>query len=243
MNDRTKHFRISSGVLITAGLILLLAMGLFFLLRSGILTPNPDDEAETFGDSVNLSEMEDPGEESIRYFDLRDREPAELLMDLTEARVYIWSFRSIEAWENDYTVERVTVSRQEAKYRIESDNLLVICDGEQVYRKEGMLVTLCPAEKTDLYREAGLTSLDFIRENAANGTMEYDDPINVKYIRVKQFGDGVRSEYDISVETGLPVNERSYMGNMAYRMVLTDFISVQESEQPSGEVFEIPNND
>lgn len=242
MNERSGKRQLSSGILVTAGLILLTGIGLFFLLRSGILSPEKqnNDNTVVFGE---LPEMQLTGENELQYYPLRDREPMEILMELTEETRYVWEFRSVEAWENEYTVERITVKRLDKKYRIESDTLLVICDGERVWRREGMLETVTPADRTDLHREAGLTSLDAIRADAGTMELEFNDPINAGMIRVKQLEGSIRNEYDISIETGIPVTERSYLNNMAYRMILTDSLSVKDADFLTENDFIIPESD
>jgi hypothetical protein len=95
---------------------------------------------------------------------------------------------------------------------------------------------------SDLYTEAGLTSLENVQNSAGSGyncTMEYDDPVNPKNIRISRSRDGYRDEFVVSIETGIPVTERSYVGSMAYRMILTDSLTVTDSRENG--IFEIPD--
>ncbi len=243
MKEKLKRFRSASGILVTALLILAIVLGLFFLIRSGILVPHPGDDSDNMDQIGVLPELDEPSETNVLYADGRDKQPSELLSQLREADRYVWSFNYIEAWESSYTAERTTVSRFGEKYRIERENLLVICDGERVYRREGMLESIYGADTTSLYLEAGLTSLEEIRDNPQNSAAEYDDPINPKRIRISRTRDNRRDEYEISIEAGLPVTERSYIGNLAYRMVLTDSVSVTAADQLTDEDFTIPEID
>lgn len=242
MKDKFRHFRLSSGMLMTVLLFLGIMLALFFLINSGILVPHTGDE-DSEGETVGvLPELDSPGSTDVTYYAGRDMEPDELLAHLDEADSYLWIFRAVEAWENDYTVERAVITRQGEKYRIEKENLLVICDGERLYRREGMLETVCPANVSDLYTEAGLTSLENVQNSAGSGyncTMEYDDPVNPKNIRISRSRDGYRDEFVVSIETGIPVTERSYVGSMAYRMILTDSLTVTDSRENG--IFEIPD--
>ena len=180
----------------------------------------------------------------MEYYPVRDLEPEELLPMLKSVTSYEWIFRSVEAWQNEYTVERTVVLQNGKKYRIEKENLLVICDGEQLYRREGMTETICPANSSDLYFEAGLTPMDVIQFSENDGyacTMEYDDAVNPRRIRLSRTRDGYRDEFVISIEAGIALTERSYTGSMAYRMILTDSFAVTEWQDDSQ--FTIPEID
>lgn len=240
MNGRSRNFRISSGMLMTAALAVIITVSLFFLIRSGILYPDessPENPAET---SETLPDMESPESTGVIYYNGREMEPVQLLETLTESDSLVWNFRAIEAWEDAYTVERTNVSRRGEKYRIETDSRLVICDGETVYRREGMVEMTLPASETSFHAEAGLTPLETIQNGAADASAAYDDPGNIKYIKVTAHDGEIRSEYEISIETGIPVTERSYLGSAVYRMILTDSLSVFAADELPDDHFEIP---
>lgn len=243
-NVNGRHFRVSMGVLITAALILLIAAAVFFLWYSGIFSgdDNPDSEAaETAG---TLNGLEENPETEVTFYDGYELTPKELLDTLRETDSFVWNYRNVEAWETSYyTVERITAARKDGKYRIESDSRLIICDGETVYRREGMLEMTLDASLTDFYTEAGLTPLDTIR-NLPDGevvSISADDVKNVRYIRMTVQDGDYRTEYKISVESGIPVEERSYFGNAVYRMVITDSVSVFAAEELPADYFVIPN--
>ncbi len=230
------------GIVVISLVILGITLALFLLIRSGILVPhrgNGDDDGEMVG---IIPDMDEPGRTEAGYYDDLELEAGELLGRLTETEKYLWVFRSIEAWENEYTVERVIITRDGEKYRIEKEDLLVICDGENIYRREGMMEAVYPASVSDLCAEAGLTSLSAVRETAADPNytvkIEYDDPVNPRNIRVSRSRGTWRDEFVVSIETGIPVTERSYMGSMAYRMILTDSISADA--EIDGKNFLIP---
>lgn len=243
MKENLKRLRSSSGILMTSLVILLITAALVFLIRSGILFPHPGENEENPAETGALPLMENPAETYLIYVHAREKNPTDMLLDLREADACRWSFSYIEAWENNYTNERTAVLRQGEKYRIERENLLVICDGQRVYRREGMLENVSDADSTTFHLEAGLTSLDAIRNQLDGCTVEYDDPINPKYIRVSRSRDGYRDEYEISIETGFAVIERSYIGNMAYRMIMTDTVSTTGKDLPTDDDFRIPETD
>ena len=245
MKDMNGHkFRISSGVLITAALILLAAGALVFLWHSGILTGENSTEDGSDETADALYGLEENPETGVIYYEGRDLSPKDLLASLRETDSVVWNFRAVDAWETSaYTVERITASRLGVKYRIESDSRLIICDGATVYRREGMLEMTLDASLTDFYAEAGLTPLTAIQntpDEQVSG-LSCDDPKNIKYIRMTVQDGDFRTEYKISVETGIPVEERSYFGNAVYRMVMTDSISVFAAQQLPDDYFDIPD--
>lgn len=240
MKEKLKRFRPTSGILVTALLILIIGLSLFLLIRSGILVPHSGDREDDSGRAGVQLQLEEPAETGVIYGDVRDSDPKEVLLQLKESDSYVWNFSYIEAWENQYTTERTTVTRAGDKYRIERENLLVICDGDRVYRREGMAESICEADRTSVYLEAGLTSVSFIRANLDGCTVEYNDPVNPKYIRVSSTKDGYRNEYEISLETGFPITERSYIGNMAYRMILTESVTGRSADSFDAKTFWIP---
>ncbi|MGN1408806.1 MAG: hypothetical protein ACI4XJ_01385, partial [Eubacteriales bacterium] len=118
----------------------------------------------------------------------------------------------------------------DTKYRAESDANLIICDGEKMYVRNSVSEYSTAAE-SDFYSEIGLTSLDELKKIIENNKYTLTLSKNNRNLRATVYDDDeiLLSEYDVSTEYGIIVNEYHYRNNEIYRAVVTDTLSPLET--------------
>lgn len=165
------------------------------------------------------------------------------LFDLVEEhQSYRREFRVISISNDEYSVEKYTVVKHEKRFNAESDSKTIISDGQKLYISytEGYIIT--SAEEDSIYKEIGITSLESIKKLMESSDYESELENNGKTILLKfpQDAAGFMEEYRISVETGIVIEEYSYLNGNIYRSVVTDYFDVLSDLNANDAMFSIP---
>ena len=240
-NSKKRHISsgrgvISSRFVIIATLLLSVCVILVFLFIFNIISI-PDyilnvfssdgrgGDDEEYG-SCEISDIETSPQMNVvyeKYFE----NAYDVLMSLSESRIYRRVIRTIYSENNNTFVERATIIHNGDLFRVEYPEKILIYDGEKLYTNEPTY-TLVKDGKFAIYDEVGLTTLSYIQENCSESDVFYKDPDNKKTITVviRDEAMPLYNEYEVSVENGLVLTERSYFNDQVYRAIVTDKIEI-----------------
>lgn len=165
------------------------------------------------------------------------------LLDLVEEhQSYRREFRVISISNDEYSVEKYSVVKHEKRFKAESDSKTIISDGEKLYVSYSEDYIVTSAEENSIYNEIGITSLESIKKLMEYSNYEFEFENNGKTILLKfpQDNAGFMEEYRISVETGIVIEEYSYLNGNIYRSVVTDYFDILSDENADDSLFLIP---
>ncbi len=187
-----------------------------------------------------ISDIKENGDNDIIY-ETHSTNAYEVLMSLSESTIYTRAIRIIYSVDAKTNIYRSTLTKNGDRFRIDSNERTVIYDGVRLYIKEPTYTTVNEAE-FNIYDEVGITPLSYIKEHAEQEYVFYKNADNPKTITVVISDGAIYNEYEISVENGLVLTERSYHNGDVYCAVITDKIEIMEHSEPDEALFIIPEN-
>ena len=243
--------KITSGFVITAGVLLVFVLLMLILMRAGIVAlpsflpglfgNNEHQEQTLTGEDSVLPEFASDVTESKNHYYSFSVDPRETLSLLTEWDSYVREFRVINWYGQEADSRKYTLTVKGDRFRLESDNKVVICDGSSTW-------TIAETYRTSLENtvftpesEIGITSLAAVKEAADKGSVTYSSEDGKHLLIVSEDAEsGVLTEYLVSIETGVVMSERSYVSGTQYRAVITDRVDVFAADKLSEEYFAVP---
>ncbi len=248
----TKRNKISSRFVLAMTLILTIVVILVFLFAFNVISI-PDYILNVFTDngfggdneelgSCEISDIKSPDDSDVIY-EKHYENAYDVLMSLNESKIYRRTIRTIYTENSNTYVERATIIHRDDLFRVEYAEKTVVYDGKKLYINEPVL-SIIKEGSFSIYNEVGLTPLSYIQENASASDVFYRDLDNKKKITIIIRDDTmpIYNEYEVSVENGLVLAERSYYNNDVYRAVITDKIEITDHAPPSDELFIIPES-
>ncbi len=246
--------RMTSGVILAAAVILIAALLLLFLMKIGVIGV-PAFLDTVFGD---FSESEDSGAALVtgdsvlpefaagsvhagdHYYHF-SVDPRETLASLTEWDSYVRDFRVINSYNGETDSRRYVLTVSGDRFRLESDSKTILCDGTATYTITATYRTPLDGTVFTLENEVGITPLSEIKTIAEKGSVTYPMGDDKHLMIVSEDAElGVLSEYLVSVETGIVMSERSYIGGTLYRAVVTDEVDVFAADDLPEQYFSVP---
>ncbi len=245
--------RMTSGVIFAAAVVLIAALLLLFLMKLGVIGV-PSFLDAVFGDFVEGETVEsaETGDRvlpefaagSVHAADHYYRfsvDPRETLASLTEWGAYVREFRVINSYNEETDSRRYVLTVSGDRFRLESDSKTILCDGTTTYTITATYRTPLDGTVFALENEIGITPLSEIKTIAEKGSVTYPTGDDKHLLIVSEDAElGILSEYLISVETGIVMSERSYIGGTLYRAVVTDTVDVFAADDLSEQYFTVP---
>ena len=242
----------TSGFVIASITVLLAGLMLLFLMKDGKI-PVPAFLAELFG-TAGTSEQEDvrqsvipdfssePSEDGELYYSF-PMDAREMLASLEERDAYVREFRVINSYNGETDIQKYTLTVNGNRRRLESDFKTVLCDGTSTWTiTETYRAKVSDTVFTPEY-EIGITSLQDVKTAAERGSVTYSNRTYAdKKLRIvaEDAESGILDEYIVSIETGIVIEERSYIAGEMYRAVITDAVDVFAADDLPEDYFEIP---
>lgn len=253
MPSKYRGNRMTSAVILAAAVILIAALLLLFLMKQGVIGVPPFLDA-VFGDfaegeTVEAAETGDRilpefASGSVHAADHYYRfsvDPRETLASLTEWDAYVREFRVINSYNEETDSRRYVLTVKGDRFRLESDSKTILCDGTTTYTITTTYRTPLDGTVFTLENEIGITPLSEIKEIAEKGSVTYPMDDNKHLLIVSEDAElGTLSEYLVSVETGVVMSERSYIGGTLYRAVVTDSVDVFAANDLPEQYFTVP---
>ena len=244
--------RITSGVVLAAVIVLIAVLLVLLLTKTGVIPPSflhsllgngeAAEQTEEVGTSV-LPDFSADSAAAVEHYYTFSVDPRETLAALTERDSYVREFRVINSYGGEADSQKYTLTVSGDRCRLESDFKTVLCDG----------TTTCTI--TDTYRtkldgtvftpenEIGITSLEDVKAMAEKGSVTYPSRSSdnkTLLIVAENAESGILYEFAVSVETGIVMAERSYIGGEMYRAVITDSVDIFGADFLPDSYFEIP---
>lgn len=235
MNEKLPKLKLSAKKIVIA-ITAILAVLLLVLLIWSLFS----DSFNLFGNDLDYTEDESSavipemqaqntgGGQDI-YYKKNTDDP---LADLKELDSYSMTLRMISFYGENRSIDSVTVTKHGEKYKAVSDSRIMIYDGETLYIDYGTETLKIPADRSTHYEEIGVTSLEELR-SMANDTEHYKTTFEVssdsRIIEVIVHDltlEGMRMEFEVSLESGLVTSERSYLNDTAYRIIMTESLDL-----------------
>lgn len=250
--SNSNESKISSRFVLAMTLILTIVVILVFLFMFNVISV-PDYILSVFTDngfggdneelgSCEISDIKTSDDASVIY-EKHYENAYDVLMSLTESQIYRRTIRIIHTENSNTYVERATIIHLDDSFSVEYTEKTVIYNGERLYISEPTF-SIIKEGSFSIYDEVGLTPLSYLQENASASDVFYKDLDNTKKITIiiRDETMPIYNEYEVSVENGLVLSERSYYNNDVYRAVVTDKIEIMDHAPPSDEHFVIPES-
>ena len=225
-------------------LILLLFAGCMLLLsRNGLvyfpwLKMTISDQGTPELSDESIPTIEPPSRETMNWF--RTVDTKNLLKGLTERASYVRTARIVHYAGNDRHTETVRITRSGDRWRAESDERLLISDGENLYVRIGSEETVCKAEPDSFSRELGLASTDALLNDPYKRDMAFSADGKQITITTEDAEAGLTGEYVIMIESGLVFSEKIMLNGQTVRSVQTDTVDVFGADSLDDDTFTIP---
>jgi hypothetical protein len=151
-------------------------------------------------------------------------------------------FRITYSYSGVQTTDMLTMLKCGSNYSVESSSKKLIYSDGKLYIKSEMYSFIADATESEIYDDIGITSLDKIIEIASADNADVDISSDGKQITVTYIESDAssRSEYEISLESGIVTYEAHYVSGQLTRSVTTDSVEILIGEEISEEHFEIP---
>ena len=260
MDPREKHTsgkyrgtKITSGFVIAAVIVLILALFLLLLMKLAVLpvpsflqsvlgTAPVSEQTGEIRKSVIPDLSADAAAEEESYYTFPP-DAREVLAGLTEPEAYIREFRVINSYGGETDIQKYTLTVNGSRYRLESDFKNVICDGTTVSTITETYRTVLNGTVFTAENEIGITPLSEVKAAAEKGSVEYSRRARedrTLLVVAEDAETGILSEYAVSIETGLVITERSYIHGEMYRAVVTDAADIFAANDLPEDYFKIP---
>jgi len=246
--------RLTSGVILTAVIVLIAVLFLLFLMKLGVIGVPAflDTVFGDFGESETVEAQPETGAGALPDFSAASVhaadhyyrfsvDPRETLAALTEWESYVREFRVINSYNDETNSHRYTLTVRGDCFRLESDSKTILCDGTTLYTITATYRTPLNGTVFTLENEIGITPLSEVKTIAEKGSVTYPMGDDKHLLIVAEDAElGILSEYLVSVETGIVMSERSYIGGVLYRAVVTDSVDVFAADDLPEDYFAIP---
>ena len=152
-------------------------------------------------------------------------------------------FRITYSYSGVQTTDVLTMVKCGSNYSVESSSKKLIYSDGKLYIESEMYSLVADATESEIYEDIGITSLDKIIEIASTDNADVAISSDGKHITVTYIESDVsnRSEYEISLESGIVTYEAHYISGQLTRSVTTDSIDILIGEEISAEHFDIPS--
>ena len=246
--------RMTSGVILAAAVVLIAVLLLLLLMKLGVIGvpafltavlgdfgENETVEAETEAGESILPEFAAGSVHADDHYYRFSIDPRETLASLTEWESYVREFRVINSYNEETDSRRYVLTVSGDRFRLESDSKTILCDGTTMYIITATYRTPLNGTVFTLENEIGITPLSEIKTIAEKGSVTYPMGDDKHLLIVSEDAElGILDEYLVSVETGIVMSERSYIGGTLYRAVITDSVDVFAADDLSEQYFSIP---
>ncbi len=245
--------KITSGFVITAVTVLIFVLFLLLMMKLGVVTPPPFLQS-VFGTVPNSEQTGEIRKSVIPDFSADAAEEEEIyhtfpvdaretLAVLKEPESYVREFRVINSYGGEADIQKYILTVRGNRYRLESDFKTVLCDGTTICTITGTYRTALDNTVFTPEYEIGITSLADVKAAAEKGSVTYPDRTRADktlLVTAEDAESGILSEYVVSLETGVVMAERSYIGGEMYRAVVTDAVDIFAADNLPDDFFEIP---
>ena len=233
-------------IFLAVGVVVVLALfaGCMLLLaRNGLvyfpwlkMTVSEQGTANLSGDTVPT--IEPSSTETMNWF--RTVDAKNQLKGLTERASYVRTVRIVHYAENDRHTEIVRITRNGERWRAESDERLLISDGENLYVRIGSEEAIFKNESDNLSRELGIAATDALLNDPHKRDMAFSADGKQLTITTEDAEAGLTGEYVIMIESGLVFSEKIQLDGQLIRTVQTDALDVFGADSLDDELFAIP---
>lgn len=247
MNEKPPKPKISAKKVIIAAVILavvVLALLLYLIFAGDKLFGGEQSYTEDES-AAAIPEMNGNNESEGQnfYYETNAENP---IADVKEQESYIRTFRILTVYGENRNIESVTVTKYGEKYKAESDSRVIIYDGETLYISHGAEILKTTQEKSTYFEETGATSLEEIRtmandkESYKTGFSVSTDGRLIEAVVEDLTHEGLKMEFEISLESGIVLSERSYLNDSVYRTVFTESFDLLSEDELAENIFRIP---
>lgn len=246
MNEKLPKLKLSVRkiAVITAAVVgVMIIAAVLLFSRLDLFGDDPEYTEDTPDTSIPEMQSQDLAGGHDIYYEKNTDAP---LADVKEYDSYVMTLRMISYYGENRSTESVTVTKQGEKYKTVSDSHTTIYDGETLYISYAGEILRIPTTESKYHDEIGVTSLDTLRAMSED-TEHYETTFEIssdgriiEAVVNDLTTDGVRMEFEISVESGLVTSERSYYNDTAYRIVLTESLDMTGAGI-SEDTFRIPD--
>ena len=235
--------KITYGMIVTVIVIVLGLCLVFFFTKEVVLSFLKRDEGNLKAVSRSQSSVDVAyvGAETEMYYIDQSDDVEQVFSSLKEYDSYVRAYRIIYTYESSFSLERVVLTKNDSRFKIDSSSKLVISDGEKLYIKMGSHEIVRDIQSTSFGDESGTTSLEKLKSLYADGKLEICFSDDEKSI-LAQYDDeknGFLYEYEISPESGIILTEKSYYRGTLYRTVSTDYVNIFGADKLSHDFFNI----
>lgn len=245
--------KITSGFVITAVTLLIFVLLMLVLMKLEVV-PAPVflNSVFRFGNAESSEQNEETAGSKIPDFSAGSVlageayysfsvDPRETLASLTARDSYVREFRVVNLYGSEADLRNYTLTVKGDCYRLESEKKTVICDGTSSWTLTGTYRTQLNDTVFTPEYEVGITSLADVKSAAEKGSVTRHATDDKMLLVVWEDAEsGILSEYTVSIETGVVMSERSYIGGELYRAVDTDLLDIFAAEDLPAEYFAIP---
>ncbi|MBP3377827.1 MAG: hypothetical protein J6L96_03685 [Clostridia bacterium] len=248
MNKNRLNFFKSSKVVITC----IVVGAVLFLVAAILLISNVDiikaifSKGSSAGDSDNEYSGAIPDMNAGAYVQGTDvfhsDDPLDIFSSVNVRDSFKWQFRVTTSYYLTHATESFSMIKSGDKYRVESSAKDIVYRDNTLYIGSDLYSLTTPAEVNAIYDEIGISTLDSVIAIAKNDNSVVNLSSDGKIISVIAFDSekSLQSEYEISVEYGIVINETHYLNGQIIRSIATDSIDVFFGDSIPNEYFEIP---
>ena len=245
--------KITSGVVVTVVTLLIFGLLMLLLMKIGVIQPpaflqsmlgtGEAAEQTTEVGQIGIPDFSADSSLAAEHYHTFPVDPRETLASLTERDSYVREFRVINSYGGMADIQKYTLAVRGDRCRLESDFKTVLSDGTETWTITETYRTKLDGTVFTPENEIGITSLQDVKAAAEKGSVTYprrggDD--KMLFIVAEDAESGILYEYTVSLESGIVMSERSYIGGELYRAVVTDRVDVFAAEDLPDDYFEIP---
>ncbi len=169
-------------------------------------------------------------------------DPLDIFSSVYVRDSFKWQFRVTTSYYVTRAAESFTMTKSGDKYRVESSAKDIIYKDNALYIGSELYSLTTQADVSAICDEIGITTLETVMAIAKNDNSVVNLSSDGKIISVIAFDSekSMQSEYEVSVEHGIVINEIHYLNGQIIRSITTDSIDVFFGDNVPNEYFEIP---